>query len=281
MTLAHRCKRALVRVLLPPAERRHLAKLSYLDAGHGFDVLGLDPLSVAAAAGLCRFPYERYFRVRSHGIENVPRNGAAILAANHSGLLPIDAAMIVVDVLRHTTPPRVPRAIGDVFIPFMPWIGTFFSRIGMVSGSHSNFRYLLEHGELVLVFPEGTPGIGKGFASRYELERFRVGHAELALRHRAPVVPVGVVGAEESWPQLTRLDRIHAFGAPFLPVPVTPLPIPVRYHIFYGEPLLLHERWASDRADDPRVAGRAAAWVQENVARLLSRGLSERKGLFR
>jgi len=163
----------------------------------------------------------------------------------------------------------------------MPWVGTFFSRVGMVSGSHSNFRHLLETGELVLVFPEGTPGIGKGFDKRYQLQAFRVGHAELALRHRVPVVPVGVVGAEESWPQLARIDRFHAFGAPFLPIPATVLPMPVRCHIYYGKPLLLHERWAPEQADDPSTARRAAALVQREVAQLIARGLAQRKGLFR
>lgn len=281
MTVAHRVKSAVARALLPRAELDRLARLRFRDAGHGFDVLGLEPLAVAAALGACRFAYERYFRVESQGIEHVPARGAAILASNHSGLLPIDAAMLIVDVLRRTDPPRIPRAIGDVFIPLMPWIGTLFSRVGVVSGSRANFRHLLENGELVLVFPEGAAGIGKGFARRYQLESWRVGHAELALRHRVPVIPIAVVGAEEAWPQLTRIDRFHAFGAPFLPIPLTPVPLPGRLHVRYGEPLELCRMFDPERADDPRVASQAAECVRAAVADLLRRGLEERRGMFR
>ncbi len=78
-------------------------------------------------------------------------------------MLPLDAVMLAVDLFRHTHPPRVPRMIGDLFIPFMPWFGTAMNRAGLVSGSRGNVRHLLEIGELVVVFPEGAPGIGKGF----------------------------------------------------------------------------------------------------------------------
>lgn len=277
-------KRRLLNALASAARPRRAAgdapgELQYHDAGHGFDVLGFDPRAFELALGLSRFAYERYFRVVSHGSEHLPRAGAAILASNHSGLLPIDGAMIVVDVARHTSPSRVTRVIGDVFIPFMPWIGTLMSRVGVVAGSAGNFRHLLETGELVLVFPEGAPGIGKGWGKRYELQDWRVGHAELALRHHVPVVPVAVVGAEEAWPELWRLDSVHAFGAPFLPIPATPLPMPVRFHIYYGQPLALHEE--GHDPDDPLAVRHAAGKVKSAVEELIARGLSERAGLFR
>ena len=170
------------------------------------------------------------------------------------------------------------RVIGDIFIPLLPWVGTTFSRLGVVAGSAGNFRHLLETGELVLVFPEGVPGIGKGFRKRYELQDWRVGHAELALRHRVPVIPVAVVGAEEAWPGIGRIDSFHAFGAPFLPIPATPLPLPVRLHLHYGEPLLLSERFGD--ADDPTAVRDAARVVKESVQTLISRGLAQREGLW-
>lgn len=279
MSLRRRIVRSLADALLGPAEREVARQLAFRDAGHGFDVLGFQPEAFAVAMGVCRFAYDRYFRVESHGSEHLPRSGAAILASNHSGLLPIDGAMIVADVVRHTSPPRVARVIGDVFIPLMPWVGTVFSRIGVVAGSQGNFRHLLETGELVLVFPEGAPGIGKGWDKRYQLQDWRVGHAELALRHRVAVIPVAVVGAEEAWPELGRIDSFHVFGAPFLPIPATPLPLPVRFHVYYGEPLQLHDRFADP--DDPSAVRDAAHAVKEAVEALIARGLSERKGLFR
>ncbi len=278
MSLRRRIHQSLSRALLDQGQRDALRRLAFNDAGHGFDVLGFDPTAFSTALGVLRFAYERYFRVVSYGAEHLPKTGAAILAANHGGLLPIDGAMIVADVARRTSPPRVARVIGDIFIPLLPWVGTTFSRLGVVAGSAGNFRHLLETGELVLVFPEGVPGIGKGFRKRYELQDWRVGHAELALRHRVPVIPVAVVGAEEAWPGIGRIDSFHAFGAPFLPIPATPLPLPVRLHLHYGEPLLLSERFGD--ADDPTAVRDAARVVKESVQTLISRGLAQREGLW-
>ena len=281
MSLATFFQSTATRALLPKTERARLTGLRINDAGHGYDVLGLQPASVAAAVALLRPIYEGWFRVQSHGAEHIPEQGAAILAANHSGMLPIDAVMITLDAIRHTTPPRVPRSVGEAFIPFLPWLGTALSRAGMVSGSRGNFRHLLDTGELVLVFPEGVPGISKGFAHRYELQEWRVGHVELAIRHRAPVIPVAVIGAEESWMQVAKLERVHPFGAPFLPIPLTPFPLPVRYHIHYGEPLRLYEQFSYDEALDPEVARTAADLVKAEVEKLIERGRQQRSGWFR
>jgi 1-acyl-sn-glycerol-3-phosphate acyltransferase len=261
------------------SDRATSAGVDYRDAGHGFDLLGFHPKAFARATRVFGVLYDHYFRVVSHGGEHLPQRGAAILAANHSGLLPIDGVLIVLDVARQTRPARVARVIGDVFIPFLPWVGTLMSRVGVVAGSAGNFRHLLENGELALVFPEGTPGIGKGFKNRYQLQEWRVGHAELALRHKVPVIPVAVIGAEEAWPGIARLDSFHAFGAPFLPIPATPLPMPARIHVHYGEPLVLHERFSD--ADDPAAVRQAAALVKAAVQTLIAAGLAQRRGVFR
>ena len=110
------------------------------------------------------------------------------MAANHSGNVPLDGMMLWNDVLRHTRPPRVVRGIADHFVPALPFIGTIFARGGMVGGSRGNVRALLEAGELLMIFPEGTPGIIKPFHKRYQSKKFRVGHAELAIRHQVPVI---------------------------------------------------------------------------------------------
>jgi 1-acyl-sn-glycerol-3-phosphate acyltransferase len=276
--LASHRVRDVARVLLSNGPMRRLV---FADAGHGFDTFGFDPSVLETAARLGRFAYERYFRVDSTGVENVPRSGAAILASNHGGTLPLDAALIVLDVLYRTHPPRVARPIGDVFIPLLPWVGALFTRLGVVGGARNNFRHLLENGELPLVFPEGVPGIKKGFQHRYELQTWRVGHVELAIRHQIPIVPTAVIGAEEAWPLIGRIDRFHLFGAPFLPIPLVPLPLPVRCHVRYGEPILLSEQFKPADADDPEVSVAAAEVVKRAVADLIARGRRERNGLFR
>lgn len=262
------------------AVRRRLSQLTIADAGHGFDEFGLAKRGVALAAGLLRLPYERYFRVTSHGADQIPATGPVIVAANHGGMLPIDGAMLYFDVLTHTSPPRVPRAVADGFVPFLPILGTLFARAGVVAGSRENVHRLLDRDELLLVFPEGVGGIGKPASANYELQTWSVGHAELAIRHRALVVPAGLVGPDEQWPELARVRGFHLFGAPYLPIPYLPFPLPVRYHIRYGAPLCLHAGLTPRDADDPAIVRAAAARVQDAVAALIAESLASRAGIF-
>ena len=272
--------RYLASILTTQEQRDRVAKLHFQDAGHGYDAFGLHPAFVHFGLGLTRFPYEKYFRVRSVGAESLPAEGAAILAANHSGNVPFDGMMLWNDVLRHTKPPRVVRGIADHFVPALPFIGTVFARGGMVGGSRGNVRALLEAGELLMIFPEGTPGIIKPFHKRYQLQKFRVGHAELAIRHQVPVIPVGIVGAEEQLPSFFSSKRLgKILGIEAVPIPIFPFPLPVRYHIYYGDPILF--AYEPEQADDPQVVRSAAKRVQEEVNRLVQRGLKERKGIFR
>jgi 1-acyl-sn-glycerol-3-phosphate acyltransferase len=245
------------------------------DEGHGYDVFGLHPASARRALRWVMPAYERYFHVTSHGIAHVPRAGAAILIANHSGVLPIDGAMLWADVVCRTG--RFLRPIADRFVPLLPIVSTLFARTGTVSGTRTNVRRLLDGGELIAIFPEGTTGPAKPFRERYHLQHWRVGHVELAIRHRAPIVPVAIIGAEESWPVLARLRRLHVFGAPYLPIPMTPLPLPVPIAIHYGEPLELHRELAPEAADDPGVLVEAATHTRDAVAELVARGLAARR----
>ena len=268
--------RAIAHIALNEDEKRILRELRMPDAGHGYDAFGLHRDYVALGMAITKPLYTRYFRCLSYGAENIPAEGPAVLAANHSGTVPTDGMMLWVDVVRHAG--RVPRPIADHFVPTLPVIGTFFSRGGMVGGSRGNARALLAAGELLMIFPEGTPGIGKNFSERYQLQKWRVGHTELAIRHGAPVVPVAFVGPEEQMPQLGRLDRVgRLFGLPYMPVPATPLPMPVRYHIHYGAPLYFKDMKPTD-ADDPDKLEEAADRVREAVDGLIKRGLKKRKG---
>ncbi len=272
---------ALASLTLPDEDKARLAELHFNNAGHGYDPFGMHPDFVTFGAALVRPLYRSYFRVKSYGHEVIPDVGPAVLAANHSGNLPIDGMMIWADVLQHTAPPRVVRAIADHFVPALPWIGTLFARGGMIGGSRGNVRAALDAGDLLLIFPEGVPGITKPWAKRYQLQKFRVGHAELAIRHRAPIVPIGVVGAEEQLPQITSSRRLgRLFGIEAVPIPATPVPLPVRYHLHYGEPIPVHERYTPDQADDPEVVQAVAQQVRAAVQALVDRGLEQRPGIF-
>jgi len=266
----------VVHVVSPIA--RLAVEPTFHDEGYGYDIFGLHPPTLTRTLETCAPIYDRYFRVASEGVEHIPTDGAAILVANHGGVLPVDAAMLCFDVLRKLAPPRIPRAVSDHFVSRLPFVSTLFARCGAVSGTLANVAHLLDRGELVAIWPEGVTGPAKRFRDRYQIQAWRVGFAELAIRHRAPVVPVAILGAEESWPLATKL-RLRWFGAPYLPIPAWPLPLPVHYRMSYGAPIHLGD--VAGDADDPAIVAAAASRVRDVLERQLQALRRSRRGVFR
>lgn len=269
-----------VRALVPRDQRERVEQVRFSDAGHGYDRLGMSREGIVTSLATSRPFYEWWFRVDSRGAENIPGEGPVILAPNHSGTLPIDGMMLWVDVVRRSDPPRVPRVVADTFVPRLPFVFTVFSRNGVIGGDRATVEHVLGQGEIVVVFAEGVPGIAKPRSEAYQLREFRVGHAELAIRFEAPIVPVAIVGAEEQWPELVRIESFHLFGAPYLPIPATPFPLPVKYRIRYGAPIDPRERFTPEQADDPAIVRALANEVQARVQALVDETLKERKGIF-
>jgi 1-acyl-sn-glycerol-3-phosphate acyltransferase len=261
--------------------RRRLQALAHLaHAESGYDRFGFSPAAFRRAFPFFHALHRRWFRVRSEGHEHIPREGPAILVANHGGLLPFDGAMTVVDVLLHTDPPRLVRSIVDRWAGTLPWVNVFFARTGQVVGTRENFFELLSEGQLVLVFPEGMNGIRKPVTQRYRLQRFHVGFIELALRMRVPLVPVAIVGSDDQAPILFDLAPLaRRFGLPTFPVtptfpwlgPLGLVPYPVPYRMVYGPPLHLHERFGPEDAEDVRLVQHLTDEVRRTLQALLDR----------
>ncbi len=270
--------------LLNPNERRVLAALAHLVEGDApYDRFGYSPEAVKSAFPFFHALYRFYFRVRSEGHEHIPVEGPVVLAGNHGGLLPFDAAMAIVDVTLHTDPPRLIRAIVDRWAGALPWINIFYARLGQVVGTRENFAKLLEEGQLLLVFPEGIEGIRKTIAHRYRLQKFRVGFIEHALRARVPIVPVAFIGSDDQSPILFDIKPLaRRIGVPVVPItptfpwfgPLGLLPYPVSYRIIYGEPLCYHERFGPEAADDSRLVRYLANQVRRTVQLLIDRNRS-------
>lgn len=256
---------------------RRLAAVSARVEG-GWDRFGLAPDALRRAFPYFYALYRTWFRVRSKGHEWIPPDGPVVLAANHGGLLPFDGAMAVVDLLLHGDPPRLARAIVDRWAGSLPFVNVFFARVGQVVGTHENFDRLLDDGEAVLVFPEGMEGIRKPITQRHRLQRFHVGFVEHALRARAPIVPVAILGSDDQAPILFDVKPLaRLLGLPAAPItptfpwfgPLGLLPYPVSYRIAYGEPLRFHERFGSGAAGDPAVVRALAGQVRRAVQRLI------------
>lgn len=163
--------------------------------------------------------YRRWFRVEWEGLEKIPADGGALLVANHAAAIPSDAPVIMHGI--ETELQRPVYGLADHLFKSLPVIGTLWSRGGGVAAHPDNaYRLLREQGQLVLVFPEGSKGPGKNFTERYQLRRFgRGGFVEIAMRAGVPVIPIAVVGAEESMPTLYNMSRLaKVAGLPYFPI---------------------------------------------------------------
>jgi 1-acyl-sn-glycerol-3-phosphate acyltransferase len=175
------------------------------------------------ARALCRLLYDpiyrNWFRAEWEGLEKIPAHGGALLVANHAAAIPSDAPVIMHGI--ETEVGRPVYALADFLFRQTPVVGTVWSRVGGVAAHPDNaYRLLREQGELVLVFPEGTKGTGKTYGDRYRLRRFgRGGFVEIAMRAGVPIVPIAVVGAEESMPTLWRSNTLaKVLGLPYFPI---------------------------------------------------------------
>lgn len=248
------------------------------------DEFGFDPRFTERMLPAFRWLYERYWRVEAEGVEHVPANGPALLVANHAGVVPWDGAMIRTAIWLEHRRPRHARMLVVNFAFRWPVLSEFLLKTGNVLAHPENARLLLERGELVGVFPEGTKGAAKRYTQRYRVGRFgRAGFAQVALRTGAPIIPVAVVGSEEVHPVVydtPALGRI--FGAPTLPFTATfpwlgaagLVPLPSKWFIAFGEPIET-AGLAADAAGDQGLAlelsEQVRGWIQGRVNELRGR----------
>jgi 1-acyl-sn-glycerol-3-phosphate acyltransferase len=163
--------------------------------------------------------YRRWFRVEWEGLEKIPNDGGALIVANHAGAIPSDAPAIMHGI--ETELHRPVYGLAEYIFREVPVVGTLWSRVGGVTAQPDNaYRLLREQRQLVLVFPEGTKGTSKTYTERYRLRRFgRGGFVEIAMRAGVPVVPIAVVGAEESMPIVFKIPQLaKVLGVPYVPV---------------------------------------------------------------
>lgn len=265
----------LERLLVTPELEEMLARVERQTGSYDYDAWGFSLERARLFVGLVKRLSDQYFRVTAHGLENIPPRGRALIIANHSGQLPIDATLIGVAMLTNPYAPRAPRAMIERFFPKVPFVGNLLNRVGAVIGDPLNCARMLENEEAIIVFPEGVRGSGKLFRDRYKLQRFGNGFMHLAIEQHTPIIPVGVVGCEETMPSLANIKPLaRLLGLPYFPL-TTCVPLPARVSIYFGEPM----EFAGEITSEADVASRVDQ-VKDAIRALIDRGLAERDRIF-
>jgi len=259
-----------------------------MDAGQnefGYDPFGFEPEFLKYVNPLVHWLYTKYFRTESHDIDRVPESGRVMLISNHSGQIAFDGMIVACSMLFDHKPPRMVRSMVEHWVPTIPFVSTFMSRAGQVVGTRENARIILDRGGCLSAFPEGVKGISKTYDQAYQMVDFGLGFMRLALETNTPIVPVGVIGGEEQMPSIFNFkSAAEAMGLPALPItpamlllgPAGGLPLPVKYRLYFGEPMTFEGK----PDDEDRVIRAKVERVRGEIAKLLERGLDERDGVF-
>jgi 1-acyl-sn-glycerol-3-phosphate acyltransferase len=222
--------------------------------------------------------YRSYFKVRVFGAENI-QDHSYIVTSNHTGQIPLDGMLITIAFLLEVSPPRVLRAMVERFMAQLPFIGDFTAQTGSILGDRANCAFLIDHGESILVFPEGVRGISKSTPDYYKLRHFSEGFYRIALQKKTPILPVCVVGAEEMFPFVFHSKKIaKILKVPALPLTANFFPLPSPIDIYIGKeiPIPAHlEAEASDKEIKENVYH-----IENTIKRMLITGLKNRRPFF-
>jgi 1-acyl-sn-glycerol-3-phosphate acyltransferase len=278
--------------------RSRVSNFGMTDRAVDIDEFGMDVQAIERARPILEFLEERYWRVELGGLEHLPEGGPCLLVANRSGLLPYDGLMLTHLLDRHGTEAVRPRFMVADWLITLPFVQPYLARLGGVRACRENTDRLLRTGRSVLAFPEGVKGAAKSFRERYQLKRFgRGGVVRAALENGVPLVPVGIVGAEEAHPVLFK-SRLPAriLGLPFIPVtptfpflgPLGALPLPSKWVVLIGEPIDLTTHAvdsASAHAPGPvdnedLLISRSTEMLRERIQALVDEGLDRRASVW-
>ncbi|MHB8592899.1 MAG: lysophospholipid acyltransferase family protein [Acidimicrobiales bacterium] len=177
--------------------------------------------------GLAHAVNRLYWRVEVEGASHVPASGPVILAPVHRSFMDF---LVVSEVSRRKL---FYMAKDDLW--HRPALGRFFESIGAFPVNRrgadrlaiDRSQAVLERGEALILFPEGTRRVGPVVEDLHE------GAAFLAARTAAPIVPIGIGGTAEAMPKGSKFVR------------------PVKVHVVVGPPLPAPPR--SDRGRVPRA----------------------------
>jgi 1-acyl-sn-glycerol-3-phosphate acyltransferase len=269
---------------------RKLGEFGLKDRSTDVDEFGFDVKYWEKMRPFYEFLFYKYWRVALKGIQNVPAKGKAILVPNHAGAFTFDGVMLKIAMLNEHRAKRDVRFLVEDFLYYLPFTGAFSNRIGGVRACQENAERLLKHGNVIATFPEGIQGVGKLYHDRYKLQRFgRGGVIKLAIRTKSPIVPVAIIGNEEIYPMLWKVERFaDALGVPYIPItptfpllgPIGFIPAPVKWMIHFGRPID-YSKYSPEDAEDTILVNRLTENLRTTIQTMVNELLETRKSVFR
>jgi 1-acyl-sn-glycerol-3-phosphate acyltransferase len=243
-----------------------------------------DPRLVQASLGVMG-AITTWFSPVIHGTENIPRSGPVLVVANHSCLIYMpDAGVVLQTVVRHRGPDAPTYTLTYDLLFTVPGLGGLIRRLGFVPADPGAALDVLHQGGAVVVFPGGDHD-----ACRPWSERDRIafgthrGYVRLALRAGVPVVPAVAHGAHhgmlivargEPLAAALRLPDVRVKVLPFLLGPagvlpvLAPPPLPARITVEFL-PALDWSAYPAEAADDDEVV----ETCHDEVVRLMQSSL--------
>ena len=245
---------------------------------------GLDPVTTKRHFFMVEQIVARYFRATTMGGGNIP-DGRAMIVASHSGVVPWDAILLVAEIYRLTG--RFSWNAGHEI-----WRRSALKNLlvstGMVLDGRAEFEALLRRDEICTIFADA--GEGNRHAYYLESDRYKVkpekgfapgcgGYIKVALRTRSPIVPVAIVGAEEIHYCLGDIPQLAAYlKVPFFPLVASPVPLPARIYIRFGEAIRLSA--PPEAVDQQAVVDGLNEQVRSALQALIDDTLQRRKGIY-
>jgi 1-acyl-sn-glycerol-3-phosphate acyltransferase len=151
-------------------------------------------------------------RITFEGLENIPQDGAAVIATNHTSYIDFLPAALAAHYRHRRMRFMIKTEMQDVKVVsfLIKHTGTIPVDRRAGAGAYAVAVQRLKEGELVGVYPEAT------ISRSFELKEFKTGAARMALEAQVPIIPLIVWGAQRIWTK----DHPRNLGRKKIPITV-------------------------------------------------------------
>ncbi len=215
----------------------------------------------------------KYFRMEVSGLENIPRQGNALIVPNHSGYAGFDAFLLGHEIRAGIK--RIPRILAHHLWFINKSTAIPLNKLGIAEATMDNGLKLLKKNNLVILFPEGEYGNFKPTRLKYKLQEFKRGFVRLAVQTGAPIVPCLIIGAEETHITLSQLKFTKYLLGTVLPLPLNIIPLPAKWRIVFLEPIRLN--YPPSAAEDRELMTQISRQIRDTMQFRLNLELRQRR----